>query len=173
MLALAAALAGQTNWHMLKAPQRPVLIAACVVAGFILSIAVTLPFYDWLSIEVFGARPQKFNAGINLDETRLTPFLISDFVMTLIVAPVVEEYLARGVLAERLANLPRWQIALWCISFFCVVHYMGCGLMKVAFVLPMSIAFTAIRMLLGSWKYPMADHVGANPAAALVFYRLL
>ena len=172
MFVLAAALAAQANWKLFRAPQKPLLMAISFVAGLALSLTISIPFYDWVSMQVFGALPQKFNAG-NLSELRLVPFLVADVIMTLLIAPVVEEFAARGVLAERMPSLPRWQIAFWCVTFFCIVHYLGGGLMKIAAVLPMSIFFTGLRMATGSWKYPVAAHAGANLASALIFYRFV
>ncbi len=169
---LVAILAARTNWELFQSPQKLLPMLLCVLAGLVLSVTISIPFYDWVSMQVFGALPQTFQAG-RMDETRLIPFFFSDFVMTLLVAPLVEEFAARGVLTERISNLPRWQTALWCITFFCIVHYLGGGLMKIVAVLPMSIFFTALRMLMGSWKYAFAAHAGANLASALIFYKFI
>jgi membrane protease YdiL (CAAX protease family) len=172
MFLLAMALASGSVRELLSAPQKPLLMILCAVAGLVLSLFGSIPLYNWISVEVLGALPQKFNAE-NLMTTRLIPFIVSDFFMSLLVAPLVEEFAARGVLAERLSGLPRWQIALWCVTFFCVVHFLGSGLMKIAAVLPMSIFFTGLRMVLGSWKYAIAAHAGSNLAYTLLFYRFL
>jgi membrane protease YdiL (CAAX protease family) len=172
MFLLAMALASRSVQELWRAPQKPLLMILCAVAGLVLSLFVSIPFYNWVSMQVFGAVPQKFNAE-NLLTARLIPFITSDFIVSLLVAPLVEEFAARGVLAERLTGLPRWQIAFWCVTFFCVVHFLGGGLIKIAAVLPMSIFFTGLRLVLGSWKYAIAAHAGANLAHALLFYRFL
>jgi Type II CAAX prenyl endopeptidase Rce1-like len=172
MFLLAMGLAAGSIRELVKAPQKPVLMILCAVAGLILSVFVSIPLYNWISMQVFGSVPQKFSAD-NLLAAGLIPFIVADFFMSLLVAPLVEEFAARGVLAERLTGLPRWQIAIWCVSFFCVVHFLGGGLMKIAAVLPMSMFFTGLRIVLGSWKYAIAAHAGANLAHALLFYQLL
>jgi membrane protease YdiL (CAAX protease family) len=172
MFLLAMALASRSLNALWTAPQKPVLMILCTAAGLVLGLFVSIPLYNWISLQVLGSVPQKFNAE-NLLAAGLVPFLVADFTMSLLVAPIVEEFAARGVLAERLNGLPRWHVAIWCVTFFCVVHFLGSGLMKIAAVLPMSIFFTALRMGLGSWKYAIAAHAGANLASLLLFYQFL
>jgi hypothetical protein len=172
MFLLAIALVAPSARALMRAPQRPVLLILCAMAGLLLSLYVSIPFYKWVSMQVYGSVPQRFNAD-NLLVARLIPFLISDFTMSLLVAPLVEEFAARGALVERLNGIPRWQIAIWCVTFFCVVHFLGGGLMKIVAVLPMSIFFTSLRLFLGSWKYAVAAHTGANLADMLLVYRFL
>lgn len=133
------------------------IAVGCLVAGLLYGALVNIPVH-LLTQQLLSLPPAEVFEHPQTSASAILAIVIG----TVFVAPIVEEFVCRGMLFYECNDIPRWQVAAWSTLVFCTAHVMVGGTAKIVSVIPISLVLVLIRIRFQSWVYSACAHMGTN-----------